>query len=177
MYTVSHNHLQERDGACIHARISKRKIASGICAKDDSKHKNSMCNLSLSYTFLLWGYTCYCCCLELSPILRHISFTLFLHINLGVIFQHLMKMIYSSRCRYDIRRTYYYYILHCNMRNVTTHFHTDTYYFWTTDINYPIHLARLSCSGSEYRVTDCQYNNNTEGFTYYNDWAVHCSVG
>ena len=59
-------------------------------------------------------------------------------------------------------------------------FSTDVNYYrhyWDSDINYPIHFSRLSCFGSEYRVTDCQYNNNTVGYSHVNDWGVTCSVG
>ena len=45
------------------------------------------------------------------------------------------------------------------------------------DVNDPIHLTNLGCYGSEYRITDCQYSNNTVGYSHIEDWSVYCVVG
>lgn len=45
------------------------------------------------------------------------------------------------------------------------------------DVSDPIHLTNLACSGSEYRVTDCQYNTDTIGHSHIEDWNVYCVVG
>ena len=47
-------------------------------------------------------------------------------------------------------------------------------HYWDSDT---IHFSRLSCYGSEYRVIDCQYNDNTVGYFHTNNWGVRCSVG
>ena len=63
---------------------------------------------------------------------------------------------------------------------IATPFSTGVSYYrhyWDDDINDPFHVTGLSCSGSEYRVTDCQFKDNTVGFFRYDDWGVRCSVG
>ena len=39
----------------------------------------------------------------------------------------------------------------------------------------PIHMNRLRCSGSEYRLKDCYYENST--YSHYYDWSVTCRNG
>ena len=44
----------------------------------------------------------------------------------------------------------------------------------------PIHIYDLDCSGSEYRISSCQYNgNNTLDFEDYESdiWSVYCYIG
>ena len=41
----------------------------------------------------------------------------------------------------------------------------------------PILVDDLDCYGSEYRLSDCQYHNNTDGYTHNNDWGVYCFTG
>ena len=45
------------------------------------------------------------------------------------------------------------------------------------DITDPIHLTALGCYRSQYRITDCRYNNNTVGYSHIEDWSVYCFVG
>ena len=40
-----------------------------------------------------------------------------------------------------------------------------------------IHLDNLWCYGSEYRLKDCHYDNNTEEDSHYEDWSVYCGRG
>ena len=42
------------------------------------------------------------------------------------------------------------------------------------------HLTDLYCYGSEYRITDCYYDDYIDIIThspYYSKWIVYCSVG
>ena len=41
----------------------------------------------------------------------------------------------------------------------------------------PIHFRGPLCTGMEYRLSDCQYDNNTEEEQHYNDWGVYCYIG
>ena len=41
----------------------------------------------------------------------------------------------------------------------------------------PIHVDNLECSGSEYRVSDCQYDNITTDDFHSEDWSIYCNVG
>ena len=41
----------------------------------------------------------------------------------------------------------------------------------------PTHFGGLYCLGTENRVTDCDYYNDTSGDFYRSDWGVHCSPG
>ena len=41
----------------------------------------------------------------------------------------------------------------------------------------PILVDDLDCYGSEYRLSDCQYHNNTDDDTHYEDWGVICYTG
>ena len=45
------------------------------------------------------------------------------------------------------------------------------------DVNDPIHLTNPGCYGSEHRITDCWYNNNTVGYSHIEDWSVICNIG
>ena len=38
------------------------------------------------------------------------------------------------------------------------------------------HLIDLSCSGSEYKLTDCYYKHKIH-FNHNNDWSVMCNIG
>ena len=38
------------------------------------------------------------------------------------------------------------------------------------------HLIDLSCSGSEYKLTDCYYKHIIH-FNHNNDWSVMCNIG
>ena len=40
----------------------------------------------------------------------------------------------------------------------------------------PIHIDSPACSGSEYRLIDCQYDNNTVEDSHAEDWSVYCNV-
>ena len=56
---------------------------------------------------------------------------------------------------------------------------------YTLAINYgrygggtgPIHFRNPLCTGLEYRLSDCQYDNNTEGESHNDDWGVYCYIG
>ena len=39
----------------------------------------------------------------------------------------------------------------------------------------PIHMNNLDCSGTEYKVVDCDYEDNT--YHYNSDWSVICKNG
>ena len=41
----------------------------------------------------------------------------------------------------------------------------------------PILVDDLDCYGSEYRLSDCQYHNNTDDDTHNEDWGVICYTG
>ena len=41
----------------------------------------------------------------------------------------------------------------------------------------PIHIDDLACSGSEYRISNCQYDSITTGDSHSEDWSVYCNVG
>ena len=38
----------------------------------------------------------------------------------------------------------------------------------------PIHIDNLACNGLEYRITDCQYDNDTAEDSHSEDWSVYC---
>ena len=41
----------------------------------------------------------------------------------------------------------------------------------------PIHIDNLACSGSEYRLHNCQYGTDTSDESHDEDWSVYCNVG
>ena len=41
----------------------------------------------------------------------------------------------------------------------------------------PIHIDDLACSGSEYRLSDCRYDNDTLEDYHSKDWSVYCYIG
>ena len=41
----------------------------------------------------------------------------------------------------------------------------------------PIHIDELACSGSEYRLSNCQYDLNTYEEYHREDWSVYCDTG
>ena len=41
----------------------------------------------------------------------------------------------------------------------------------------PIHLTYPSCTGDEYRLTDCGYSNSTVYDSHSEDYSVYCYVG
>ena len=41
----------------------------------------------------------------------------------------------------------------------------------------PIHFRNPLCTGLEYRLNDCQYDNNTEADSHSDDWGVYCYIG
>ena len=41
----------------------------------------------------------------------------------------------------------------------------------------PILVDDLDCYGSEHRLSDCQYHNNTDGHAHNEDWGVICYTG
>ena len=41
----------------------------------------------------------------------------------------------------------------------------------------PIHINNIDCSGSEYRITDCQYYTDTLDESHNEDWNVYCHIG
>ena len=41
----------------------------------------------------------------------------------------------------------------------------------------PIHLTNPLCSGYEYRLTDCDYSNDTASYSHSADYSVFCYVG
>ena len=43
--------------------------------------------------------------------------------------------------------------------------------------NGPIHIDDLACSGSEYRIINCRYDNDTSDCHHGEDWSVYCSIG
>ena len=40
----------------------------------------------------------------------------------------------------------------------------------------PILIDNVACSGSELRLLDCSYNNNTSDDTHAEDVGVHCQL-
>ena len=49
------------------------------------------------------------------------------------------------------------------------------------EINDLFHLTNLMCSGSEYRLTDCQYDDSTDIMYHFysisDEWIVYCPEG
>ena len=43
--------------------------------------------------------------------------------------------------------------------------------------NVPVVIASVTCSGSEFRLTDCEYDDNTDGYSNSRDWRTYCNVG
>ena len=41
----------------------------------------------------------------------------------------------------------------------------------------PIHIDELACSGSEYRLSNCQYDIHTHEEHHSEDWSVYCNAG
>ena len=38
-------------------------------------------------------------------------------------------------------------------------------------------IASVTCSGSEFRLTDCEYDDDTDGYSNYRNWRTYCRVG
>ena len=38
-------------------------------------------------------------------------------------------------------------------------------------------IASVTCNGSEFRLTDCEYDDDTDGYSNSRDWYTYCRVG
>lgn len=41
----------------------------------------------------------------------------------------------------------------------------------------PIHVDNLYCSGPEFRLSSCRYDNDTSEDYHYEDWSISCPRG
>ena len=71
---------------------------------------------------------------------------------------------------------FYGTVLH-DIASSSTDVVSNNHYNEMGELNPHFHFTRPECSGGEYRITDCQYNNNTADLSNYEDWVVYCIVG